>query len=59
MAELPANGVNVMGTELSARDTRDLYRQKIARITLDSMVQFVGLLDALDAVGIELADVEG
>ena len=44
--------------------------QKLARITLDSMVQFVGLLDAegtvleinkvaLDAVGITLADVEG
>ena len=46
------------------------YREKIARITLDSMVQFVGLLDAegtvleinkvaLDAVGLTLADVEG
>jgi len=42
----------------------------LARITLDSMVQFVGLLDAqgtvleinhvaLDAVGIDLSDVEG
>ena len=46
------------------------YREKIARVTLDSMVQFVGLLDAegtvleinkvaLDAVGLTLADVEG
>ena len=46
------------------------YREKIARITLDSMVQFVGLLDAegtvleinqvaLDGVGIKLSDVEG
>lgn len=64
------NVVNVHGTELSAGDTRERYRQKIARITLDSMVQFVGLLDAegtvleinkvaLDAVGIKLSDVEG
>jgi PAS domain S-box-containing protein len=62
--------VNVRGTELSASDTREQYRQKLARITLDSMVQFVGLLDArgtvleinqvaLDAVGIELSGVEG
>ena len=46
------------------------YRQKLARITLDSMVQFVGLLDAkgtvleishvaLDAVGVKLAEVQG
>ena len=67
----PANSAeNVHGTELSASDTREQYRQKIARITLDSMVQFVGLLDAkgtvleinqvaLDAVGIKLSDVEG
>ncbi len=64
------NLVNVRGTELLAGDTRERYRQKIARITLDSMVQFVGLLDAegtvleinhiaLDAVGVNLADVEG
>ena len=62
--------VNVRGTELLAGDTREQYRQKLARITLDSMVQFVGLLDAegtvleinhvaLDAVGIKLSDVEG
>src|ERR1700761_6679894 len=60
----------VRGTQINRRDTRERYRQKIARITLDSMVQFVGLLDAkgtvleinqvaLDAVGIKLADVEG
>ena len=64
------HSLNVRGTELVAGDPRDLYRQKIARITLDSMVQFVGLLDAngtvleinqvaLDAVGIPLSDVEG
>ena len=62
--------VNVRGTELLASDTREHYRQKLARITLDSMVQFVGLLDAngtvleinqvaLDGVGIALSDVEG
>jgi PAS domain S-box-containing protein len=62
--------LNVGGTELSASDSRERYRQKLARITLDSMVQFVGLLDAegtvleinevaLDAVGIKLSDVEG
>ncbi len=67
---IPVNLINVRGTELLTSDTRDRYRQKIARITLDSMVQFVGLLDAngtvleinrvaLDAVGIELSDVEG
>ena len=62
--------LTVRGTELLANDTRERYRQKLARITLDSMVQFVGLLDAqgtvleinqvaLDAVGIKLSDVEG
>src|SRR5580704_17713971 len=64
------NFVDVRGTELSASDTREQYRQKIARIALDSMVQFVGLLDAegtvleinrvaLNAAGIQLSDVEG
>src|SRR3984957_8560176 len=64
------NLINVRGTELSAADTREHYRQKIDRVTLDSMVQFVGPLDArgtvleinqvaLDAVGIKLSDVEG
>ncbi len=66
----PGTSINVHGTELSAGDTRERYREKIARITLDSMVQFVGLLDAkgtvleinkvaLDAVGITLAEVAG
>ncbi|MET0388740.1 MAG: PAS domain-containing protein, partial [Polyangiales bacterium] len=60
----------VHGTEILARDPLHVRRQKLARITLDSMVQFVGLLDAqgtvleinkvaLDAVGITLSDVEG
>ena len=62
--------VSVRGAELLASDTPEQYREKIARITLDSMVQFVGLLDAqgtvleinhvaLNAVGIKLSDVEG
>jgi PAS domain S-box-containing protein len=66
----PVSPVKVHHTELLPGDTREQYRQKIARITLDSMVQFVGLLDpqgtvleinrvALDAVGIQLSDVEG
>jgi len=42
----PLGLINVGGTQLLASDTRDQYRQKIARITLDIMVQFVGLLDA-------------
>ena len=62
--------IKVRGTELASGDTREQYRQKLARIMLDSMVQFVGLLDAegtvleinfvaLDAVGVKLSDVEG
>ena len=65
-----ARSLVVRGTEILATDNRQQYREKIARITLDSMVQFVGLLDAsgtvleinkvaLDAVGISLGDVEG
>jgi PAS domain S-box-containing protein len=64
------NPIVVRGTEILATDPAVLHRQKLARITLDSMIQFVGLLDAegtvleinqvaLDGVGIELADVEG
>jgi PAS domain S-box-containing protein len=70
---MPANSVKVRGTQLLAGDTPEQYREKLARITLDSMAQmvhFVGLLDAqgtvldinqvaLDAVGIKLSDVEG
>src|SRR6201995_5090832 len=67
---MSANLVNVRAPPLLASDTREQYRQKLARITLDSMVQFVGLLDAkgtvleinqvaLDAVGITLSEVEG
>jgi PAS domain S-box-containing protein len=60
----------VRGTEIQPDDPARLRFQKLARITLDSMVQFVGLLDAkgtvleinkvaLDAVGIKLSEVEG
>ncbi|CAN5875865.1 hypothetical protein BH24ACI5_BH24ACI5_21970 [soil metagenome] len=60
----------VRGTEMLPSDPSRIRRQTLARITLDSMVQFVALLDAqgtvldinkvaLDAVGITLADVEG
>lgn len=66
----PSSAIVVRGTEIVPTDTRQRYREKIARITLDSMVQFVGLLDAegtvleinqvaLDAVGIKLSDVAG
>lgn len=65
-----ANLVDVRGAALTAGDSRERHRQVLARITLDSMVQFVGLLDAhgtvleinrvaLDAVGITLSEVEG
>src|SRR4029079_10558774 len=65
-----AKGISVRGTEIRASEARHRYREKIARVTLDSMVQFVGLLDAegtvleinhvaLDAVGIKLPEVEG
>ena len=65
-----AKGISVRGTEIRATEERHRYREKIARVTLDSMVQFVGLLDAegtvleinkvaLDAVGLKLSDVEG
>ena len=60
----------VVGTQINPFDGLAEYRLKLARITLDSMVQFVGLLDAdgnvleinkvaLDAIGIELKDVLG
>jgi PAS domain S-box-containing protein len=66
----PNDAMVVRGTEILSTDPPRLRLQKLARITLDSMVQFVGLLDAkgtvleinkvaLDAVGIELSDVEG
>ncbi|HVS97210.1 MAG TPA: ATP-binding protein [Puia sp.] len=61
--------IRVRETEILPTDSRQQYREKIARITLDSMVQFVGLLDvhgtvleinhvALNAVGVSLKEVE-
>ncbi len=44
------NPIRVNGTELLASDSAEQYRKKLARITLDSMVQFVGLLDAIGTV---------
>lgn len=60
----------VKGVELSADDPLDVRRQKLARIILDSMYQFLGLLDvdgkvieinqaALDGAGIKLEEVVG
>ena len=62
--------IAVRGIELAPDDIRQRHREKIARITLDSMVQFVALLDAggtvvdinqvtLDAAGMTLSEVEG
>jgi PAS domain S-box-containing protein len=62
--------VSVNDIQPAADDTRERYRQKLARITLDSMVHLIGLLDAngavidinraaLDKAGIKLADIEG
>lgn len=58
------------GVELSENDPYDVRRQKLARIILDSMYQFLGLLDiegnvieinqaALDGAGIGLDEVAG
>jgi len=66
----PKPTIVVHGTRITPGESLERHREKIARITLDSMVQFVGLLDAkgtvleinkvaLDAVGQTLADVEG
>jgi len=60
----------VKGVELSDDDSHDVRRQKLARIILDSMYQFLGLLDvegnvieinqaALDGAGVGLHEVVG
>ncbi len=60
----------VRGTEVLPGDTSRGHREKLARLTLDAMRRFAGLLDtrgnvvevnqgALDAVGLQFADVEG
>ena len=62
--------VVVRGTEILATDLRHEYRQKLARIALDEMYQFVAVLDvegtllevnraALEGGGLTLSDVEG
>ena len=67
---MQGNLVSVQDTPLASGDAREREREKLARVALDSMVQFVGLLDAkgavlemnkaaLDAVGVKLAEVEG
>jgi adenylate cyclase len=69
MPDDPNGAFAVRGTKILSAPPH-LRRQKLARVTFDSMVQFVGLLDAegtvleinkvaLDAVGIELSEVEG
>ena len=61
---------SVKGVALTAWDSKDVRRQKLARIILDAMYQFLGLLDvngtvleinraALEGAGIDLDDVVG
>lgn len=65
-----ARPTSVRGVVIDAGDARDVRRQKMARIILDSMYQFLGLLDldgnvleinqaALDGAGLALEDVIG
>jgi PAS domain S-box-containing protein len=60
----------VRETEILTTDAPQLYRQKLARVALDEMYQFVAVLDAkgtllevnraaLEGAGLQLADVEG
>ena len=62
--------IKVRGTEIVATDTHKQYREKLARIALDEMYQFVAVLDvhgtllevnraALEGGGLTLPDVEG
>jgi PAS domain S-box-containing protein len=62
--------IKVRSVELKADDTLQAHREKIAKIILDDMYQFVGLLDvegrllevnraALEGAGIELEDIQG
>lgn len=61
---------SVKGVAFTAWDSKDVRRQKLARIILDAMYQFLGLLDvhgtvleinraALEGAGIDLDDVVG
>lgn len=62
--------IKIRGTEIFATDTLNQYREKIGRIALDEMYQFVTVLDpdgtlvevnraALTGVGLKLSDVKG
>lgn len=60
----------VHGTVIQSTDSPEHYRQKLARIALDEMYQFVAILDAngtllevnraaLEGAGLTLSEVEG
>jgi len=62
--------LHVRGVTLSATDDLQSHREKLARVVLDEMYQFVGLLDfegnvvdinqaALEGAGIQLDDIQG
>lgn len=66
----PQDGVRVGNVLLSGREDAQALREKLARIVLDQMYQFVGLLDAqgrileinqsaLDGAGLRLDDTRG
>lgn len=42
MPDHPKDPIIVRGTEILATDPPRIRQQKIARVTLDSMIQFVG-----------------
>jgi len=69
-ASADAEALHVRDVTLSASDDFDTRRDKLARIMLDEMYQFVGLLDvrgnmleinrgALESVGIRMEDIRG
>jgi PAS domain S-box-containing protein len=64
------DAIDVRGTQILATDSPQQYRQKLARIALNEMYQFVAVLDArgtllevnraaLEGGGLDLSDVEG
>lgn len=70
MNTLSANRCRVGSVTLESTDAPQTRREKLARIVLDAMYQFVGLLDtdgttleinraALEGAGLDLADIEG